>query len=58
MNIYIFNVYSWKNTNINNLIITKLMEYNCKTLKEKTCSKRLATIVKFTNEKILLAELL
>lgn len=34
------------------------MEYNCKTLKEKTCSKRLATIVKFTNEKILLAELL
>ncbi len=53
-----FNVYSWKNTNINNLIITRLMEYNCKTLKEKTCSKRLATIVKFTNEKILLAELL
>lgn len=51
MNIYIFNVYSWKNTNIKNLIITRLMEYNCKTLKEKTYCKRLVTIVKFTNEK-------
>ena len=58
MNIYMFTVSSWTNTNINNLLITRLMEYNCKTLKEKTCSKRLATVVKFTNEKILLAELL